>query len=53
MDVTGGLFGMSGSFGWIGYVRITRTVGKAYVAGKCSDGTIARTDAEVNVGITQ
>ena len=38
MDVTGGLFGMSGSFVWgwgveICYVRITRTVGKAYVAG--------------------
>ena len=37
----------------IGYVRITRTVGKAYVAGKYSDGTIARTEAEVKVSITQ
>ena len=37
----------------IGYVRITRTVGKAHVAGKCSEGAIARTEAEVKVSITQ
>ena len=29
-------------WGGINYVRITRTVGKAYVAGLCSEGTLAR-----------
>ena len=31
----------------IGYVRITRTVRETYVAAKCSEGTITRTETEV------
>ena len=48
--------GCDGGFVWyvgrlwrgeIGYVRIHRTVGEAYVASKCGKGAIARTETEV------
>ena len=37
----------------ISYVRITRAVGKAYVASECGKRAITSAEVEVKVGITQ
>ena len=48
MDAGVGLWCME-----VGYARITREVGKAYVASECGERAITRAEAKVKVGITQ